>query len=86
MEGGSPLSLGGSGGSTTVASTPFVLSTPTLEYCGTHYRLSFSASGAMGTSSGYDCKKEGFSYDISAYVHVGDSVNVQLALPPNACG
>jgi hypothetical protein len=48
--------------------------------------LAFSASGSSGTSSGNDCKTEGFDYDISAYVHVGDSVNVTLSLPPNACG
>ena len=84
--GGNPSSLGGSGGTTTVASTPFSLSTPTLVNCGAHYRLAFSASGTSGTSSGNDCKTEGFDYDISAYVHVGDTVTVTLQLPPNDCG
>ena len=86
VTGGNPSGLGGGGGSTTVASTPFVLSTPTLVNCGAHYQLSFSASGNSGTSSGHDCKMEGFDYDISAYVHVGDAVNVTLSLPPNSCG
>lgn len=84
--GGSPSSLGPSGGLTTVVSKPFVLSVGGLVSCGAHYRLSFNASGGSRTSYGADCKTNGFSYDISGSVQVGDSVDVHLELPPNACG
>jgi hypothetical protein len=86
VQGGNPSSVGGSGGTVTVASTPFALITPTLVNCGQHYELSFSASGNGGTASGHDCKMEGFDYDISAYVQVGQTVTIQLLLPPNECG
>jgi hypothetical protein len=86
VQGGNPGSVGGSGGTVTVASTPFALITPTLVNCGQHYELLFSASGNGGTASGHDCKMEGFDYDISAYVQVGQTVTIQLLLPPNECG
>jgi len=57
-----------------------------VTYCGPHYELAWNSSGADGTANGDDCQKQAFSTDISAYVHPGDTVDVQMILPPNPCG
>jgi hypothetical protein len=85
VSGGSASSLGPQGGSFTVTSPNVVLSTGGLVNCGKHYQLGFSAAGSAGTASGYDCKKSGFNYNISNSVKPGDSVSVNLQLPPNTC-
>jgi hypothetical protein len=86
VSGGSTSSLGPQGGSFTVTSPNVVLSTGGLVNCGKHYQLAYSAGGSGATSSGYDCKTSGFSYNISKNVKAGDSVSVNFRLPPNSCG
>ncbi len=89
VTGGDHSSLGPSGGSFTVTSTPVVLSANAVD-CGDPYRLSFGASRPSGgTVSGASCHPHGdISYNISSGpnpVQVGDSVTVNLEAPPNSC-
>jgi hypothetical protein len=89
VTGGDHSSLGPSGGSFTVTSTPVVLSADAAD-CGDPYRLSFGASRPSGgTVSGASCHPHGdISYNISSGpnpVQVGDSVTVNLEAPPNSC-
>jgi hypothetical protein len=91
VQGGDTGTLPGRGGTFTVTGSSVVLSTPALTDCGQHYRLAFvsngsSAGGATHSSNGHDCERTGFTYDISGYVQVGDTVSVRLDLPPNDCG
>jgi len=86
VSGGSVTSLPGSGGSFTVQSIPVTL-TATMPHCAQHYRLEYSGSGTSGTYSGSDCKMDAFNVSISnGSMAVGDTINVTLQLPPNACG
>jgi hypothetical protein len=89
VTGGDHSSLGPSGGSFTVTSTPVVLSADAVD-CGEPYRMSFGASRPSGgTVSGASCHPHGdISYNISSGpnpVQVGDSVTVNLEAPPNSC-
>jgi hypothetical protein len=89
VTGGDHSSLGPSGGSFTVTSTPVVLSADAPD-CGDPYKLSFGASRPSGgTVSGSSCHPHGdISYNISSGpnpVQVGDSVTVNLEAPPNSC-
>jgi hypothetical protein len=89
VTGGDHSSLGPSGGSFNVTSTPVVLSASAPD-CGDPYKLSFGASQPSGgTVSGSSCHPHGnISYNISSGpnpVQVGDSVTVNLEAPPNSC-
>jgi hypothetical protein len=89
VTGGDHSSLGPSGGSFTVTSTPVVLSASAVD-CGDPYKMSFGASRpGGGTVSGASCSPHGdISYNISSGpnpVQVGDSVSVTLEAPPNSC-
>lgn len=94
VDGGNPGTLPGSGGNTTVASLPVVISTPPLIQCGGghHYKLSYSsvvtnADGSSTTYRGGFCSPNGsFREDISARTAVGAPLTVTLELPPNDCG
>jgi hypothetical protein len=80
VSGGDVSSLGPQGGSFT-ATGPVTLSTPPLVNCGQHYRLGFSTGNG---SSGHDCKTSGFNFT-PGNIQAGDSVSVNLSLPPNSC-
>jgi hypothetical protein len=86
VQGGNVGSLASSGGSFTVTSLPVSVSVGGLQICGQHYRLQYSGTHSGGGGfTGSDCKLDGFSVGMS-FAQVGDTVNVQLLLPPNACG
>ena len=79
VSGANVSSLGGSGGSFTVTGATVTLSVGGLVSCGPHYELGFSSSGG---GSGYDCETGGFSFNISPYVHSGETVSVYFDIPP----
>jgi hypothetical protein len=83
VEGGSPSTLSGSGGTSQVVSEPVVISTGPLTTCGHHYELSMTSSGG---GSYTDCEMGGMTDDVSAETNVGDTMTISLVLPPNSCG
>jgi hypothetical protein len=67
-----------------------ILSVPgafaSLPVCGEHYRLQYRADHqGGGFNSGSDCKLDGFNVTIAGS-QAGDTITVQVLLPPNSCG